>query len=208
MGTAPLLIPFAHEMRSGVTPRACAAKGAPSLPRPVTTSSKISRMPCLMALPDLRLVAFVYFLNLCAFLMLRCSWSQSAVRCHFSCRTHLLRKTRARVRQTDRRGASRAIDRGRHCALGSLGPAAQSCPASQKRSVRAACQGLHGNPHDGHTLGPVIAEKLTGMAARRIHGGEGLSRPPAGSRSGSAAGFAAAPKPFAARCSVVPPSSL
>ncbi|MGY4372859.1 IS5 family transposase [Bradyrhizobium sp. i1.3.6] len=31
---------------------------------------------------------------------------------------------------------------------------------------------LHGNPYDGHTLGPVIAdlEKLTGVAARRIHG--------------------------------------
>ena len=30
---------------------------------------------------------------------------------------------------------------------------------------------LHGNPYDGHTLGPVIAdlEKLTGVAARRIH---------------------------------------
>src|SRR4051795_13018321 len=30
---------------------------------------------------------------------------------------------------------------------------------------------LHGNPFDGHTLGPVVAdlEKLTGVAARRIH---------------------------------------
>ncbi len=30
---------------------------------------------------------------------------------------------------------------------------------------------LHGNPYDGHTLGPVIAEmeKLTGVEARRIH---------------------------------------
>jgi IS5 family transposase len=30
---------------------------------------------------------------------------------------------------------------------------------------------LHGNPYDGHTLGPVIAglEKLTGVAVRRIH---------------------------------------
>src|SRR5262249_1699246 len=30
---------------------------------------------------------------------------------------------------------------------------------------------LHGNPFDGHTLGPVVAdlERLTGMAARRIH---------------------------------------
>lgn len=30
---------------------------------------------------------------------------------------------------------------------------------------------LHGNPFDGHTLGPVITdmEKLTGVEARRIH---------------------------------------
>ena len=30
---------------------------------------------------------------------------------------------------------------------------------------------LHGNPYDGHTLGPIIAdlEKLTGVAVRRIH---------------------------------------
>ncbi len=34
---------------------------------------------------------------------------------------------------------------------------------------------LHGNPYDGHTLGPVVAdlEKLTGVAARRIHGDKG-----------------------------------
>src|SRR5678810_864344 len=34
---------------------------------------------------------------------------------------------------------------------------------------------LHGNPYDGHTLGPVIAdlEKLTGVATRRIHGDKG-----------------------------------
>jgi transposase, IS5 family len=33
----------------------------------------------------------------------------------------------------------------------------------------------HGNPYDGHTLGPVIAdlEKLTGVAVRRIHGDKG-----------------------------------
>jgi IS5 family transposase len=32
-------------------------------------------------------------------------------------------------------------------------------------------QALHGNPYDGHTLGPVVAklEKLTGVEARRIH---------------------------------------
>src|SRR6202030_3567256 len=34
---------------------------------------------------------------------------------------------------------------------------------------------LHGNPFDGHTLGPMIAdlEKLTGVAVRRIHGDKG-----------------------------------
>ncbi len=34
---------------------------------------------------------------------------------------------------------------------------------------------LHGNPYDGHTLGPVIAdlEKLIGVAVRRIHGDKG-----------------------------------
>jgi hypothetical protein len=34
---------------------------------------------------------------------------------------------------------------------------------------------LHGNPYDGHTLGPVIAdlEKLTGVTVRRIHGDRG-----------------------------------
>ena len=34
---------------------------------------------------------------------------------------------------------------------------------------------LHGNPYDGHTLGPVIAdlEKLTGVAVRRVHGDKG-----------------------------------
>jgi IS5 family transposase len=35
---------------------------------------------------------------------------------------------------------------------------------------------LHGNPYDGHTLGPVIAdlEKLTGAAVLRIHGDKGF----------------------------------
>src|SRR5262249_53456250 len=34
---------------------------------------------------------------------------------------------------------------------------------------------LHGNPYDGHTLGPVIAdlEKLTGVTVGRIHGDKG-----------------------------------
>jgi IS5 family transposase len=34
---------------------------------------------------------------------------------------------------------------------------------------------LYGNPYDGHTLGPVVAdlENLTGVAVRRIHGDKG-----------------------------------
>ena len=38
---------------------------------------------------------------------------------------------------------------------------------------------LHGNPYDGHTLGPVIAdlEKLTGVAPRRIRGDRGHNYP-------------------------------
>ncbi len=38
---------------------------------------------------------------------------------------------------------------------------------------------LHGNPFDGHTLGPVVAdmEKLTGVEARRIHLDKGVPRP-------------------------------
>jgi IS5 family transposase len=34
---------------------------------------------------------------------------------------------------------------------------------------------LHGNPYDGHTLGPLIAdlEKLTAVTVRRIHGDKG-----------------------------------
>ncbi len=34
---------------SGVTPNSCAAKAEPVRPKPVMTSSKISRMPCLVA---------------------------------------------------------------------------------------------------------------------------------------------------------------
>ena len=43
---AVLVIPFATVMTSGVTPKRCAANGAPSRPKPVITSSKMSRMPC------------------------------------------------------------------------------------------------------------------------------------------------------------------
>ena len=71
---------------------------------------------------------------------------------------------------------------------------------------------LHGNPYKGHTLGPVITdlEKLTGVAARRIHATRAIAATtiPTGSRSGSAARFAVPPKLSAARCGVAPPSSL
>jgi IS5 family transposase len=43
---------------------------------------------------------------------------------------------------------------------------------AQRRPVCAACtKALHGNPFDGHTLGPVVAEleALTGIETRRIH---------------------------------------
>jgi len=37
---------------------------------------------------------------------------------------------------------------------------------------------LHGNPFDGHTLGPVVAdlERLTGVETRRIHVDKSLPR--------------------------------
>src|SRR5471032_2438570 len=43
---AALLIAFASLIRSGVTPKYSAAVALPSRPKPVMTSSKISRMPC------------------------------------------------------------------------------------------------------------------------------------------------------------------
>ncbi len=46
MGTAPLVRPLAQVMMSGVTPNSCAANAEPVRPKPVITSSKISRMPC------------------------------------------------------------------------------------------------------------------------------------------------------------------
>ena len=46
IGTTPLVSPFAQVMRSGITPKRSAANGAPRRPKPVMTSSKISRMPC------------------------------------------------------------------------------------------------------------------------------------------------------------------
>jgi len=45
--TQPLVMPLATVIRSGVTPKCSAANGEPSRPKPVMTSSKISRMPCL-----------------------------------------------------------------------------------------------------------------------------------------------------------------
>ncbi len=47
IGTAPLVMPLATVIRSGVTLKCVAANGEPRRPKPVMTSSKISRMPCL-----------------------------------------------------------------------------------------------------------------------------------------------------------------
>jgi hypothetical protein len=40
-------------------------------------------------------------------------------------------------------------------------------------------EALHGNPYDGRTLGPVIADlkKLTGVTVRRIHADKGFNYP-------------------------------
>ena len=46
-GTLPFVRPLATVIRSGVTPKCVAAKGEPRRPKPVMTSSKMSRMPCL-----------------------------------------------------------------------------------------------------------------------------------------------------------------
>jgi len=47
--------------------------------------------------------------------------------------------------------------------------------APKGRQFVLDAKALHGNPYDGHTLGPVIAdlEKLTGVTVRRIHGDKG-----------------------------------
>jgi transposase, IS5 family len=70
---------------------------------------------------------------------------------------------------------------------------------------------LHGNPFDGHTLGPVIAdmERLTGVSPRRIHvdkslplrrrGATAVIPTPAVRASGSPARCAAPPRPSAER---------
>ena len=46
IGCAPLVRPLAIVIMSGVTPKLCAANGAPVRPKPVITSSNTSRMPC------------------------------------------------------------------------------------------------------------------------------------------------------------------
>jgi hypothetical protein len=46
IGTVPEVTPLAKVRISGVTPKRSAAKAWPSRPKPVMTSSKISRMPC------------------------------------------------------------------------------------------------------------------------------------------------------------------
>src|SRR5437016_13564923 len=70
---------------------------------------------------------------------------------------------------------------------------------------------LHGNPFDGHTLGPVITEleQQTGVRpaasmSTRVIAATITKR---SSASGSAARFGGIPNPFAARCGGVPPSN-
>ena len=66
-------------------------------------------------------------------------------------------------------------------------------PATKPRGGQFVlhAKALHGNPFDGHTLGPVIAdlEKLTGVETRRIHVDKGYRghNIPRGSGSGSPA---------------------
>ena len=48
IGITPLVSPLAQVIMSGSTPYFSAAKAAPVRPNPVITSSKISRMPCLV----------------------------------------------------------------------------------------------------------------------------------------------------------------
>ena len=48
IGTTPLVSPLAQVIMSGITPYRSAANGVPDRPNPVITSSKISRIPCLV----------------------------------------------------------------------------------------------------------------------------------------------------------------
>src|SRR5215469_12303288 len=70
---------------------------------------------------------------------------------------------------------------------------------------------LHGNPFDGHTLGPVVTEleALTGVETRRIHVDKAIAvtTKPRSSASGSAARCAASPPRSAARCAAAPRSN-
>src|SRR5689334_4827269 len=63
---------------------------------------------------------------------------------------------------------------------------------------------LHGNPFDGHTLGPVVAEleALTGVETRRIHIDKAIAATTThrSSASGSVARCAASPPQSAAKC--------
>jgi IS5 family transposase len=86
-------------------------------------------------------------------------------------------------------------------------------PATQPKGGQFVlhAQALHGNPFDGHTLGPVIAgiETLTGVETRRIHVDKSLPLRRRGaiaattirtsSASGSPVRRAASPRPSAAR---------
>jgi hypothetical protein len=62
---------------------------------------------------------------------------------------------------------------------------------------------LHGNPFDGHTLGPMITDmdRLTGVEARRIHVDKGIAATTTriGSGSGSRGSSAASRLPSVAR---------
>jgi hypothetical protein len=70
---------------------------------------------------------------------------------------------------------------------------------------------LHGNPFDGHTLGPIIAdlEKLTGIEVHRIHVDKGYAATTirTASASGSVVKCGASPSRSAARCGGGRPSS-
>jgi hypothetical protein len=55
IGITPLVRPLAQVIMSGITPKCSAAKGEPSRPKPVMTSSKISRMPCFVQISRSRL---------------------------------------------------------------------------------------------------------------------------------------------------------
>jgi transposase, IS5 family len=86
-------------------------------------------------------------------------------------------------------------------------------PATKPRGGQFVlhAKALHGNPFDGHTLGPVIAEleALTGVETRRIHVDKAIAATitKRSSASGSAARCAASPPRSAARCAAAPRSS-